>query len=269
VRCSAHLRRGAAPYADGAQRLVALVEFRNVSIRYAADSIVFTPPLSWMVRAGENWAVVGGNGTGKTTLVELITGENVLGYTQDIRLFGRRKGSGESVASIQQQLGVISTATHMSYADFADPEVMARARANGFARREGSVSTWEVVCSGFSDSIGTYKQPSLAQATLAMAWLERLGLSDLVLPPPARRAPPVSGLIAAQSPRYAAAAQRAAAALRPTDGPAARNFFHLSFGQQKLVLLCRAVVKKPRLLLLATSRATASRRPTGSACSAC
>ena len=29
-----------------------------------------------------------------------------------------------------------------------------------------------------------------------------------------------------------------------------QNFFHLSHGQQKLVLLCRAMVKAPRLLLL-------------------
>jgi molybdate transport system ATP-binding protein len=28
------------------------------------------------------------------------------------------------------------------------------------------------------------------------------------------------------------------------------DFCHLSFGQQKLILLCRAVVKRPRLLLL-------------------
>ena len=110
-----------------------------MSIRYDDGSVVFVPPLNWTVRAGENWAVVGGNGAGKTTLVDLISGENVLGYTQDIRLFGRRKGSGESVWSIRQHLGVISTATHMSYADFADPEVVALARANGFARGEGEV----------------------------------------------------------------------------------------------------------------------------------
>jgi len=29
-----------------------------------------------------------------------------------------------------------------------------------------------------------------------------------------------------------------------------QTFFHLSHGQQKLVLLCRALVKRPRLLLL-------------------
>ena len=112
------------------------------------------------------------------------------------------------------------------------------------------MSTWEVVCSGFFDSIGVYKELSVAQRQLALQWIARFGLTDLVAPPPIRKAPIVSGRLAAQSPGYAAAARRAADALRPKDGAAGRNFFNLSFGQQKLVLLCRAVVKKPRLLLL-------------------
>jgi molybdate transport system ATP-binding protein len=145
---------------------------------------------------------------------------------------------------------VISTATHMSYADFADPEVIAHARANGFARGEGAVSTWDVVCSGFFDSVGMYKELGVAQRRLAVEWIGRFGLEDLVVPPPARQAPPISSRLAAHSPGYAAAARRAADVLRAKDGSAGRNFFHLSFGQQKLVLLCRAVVKSPRLLLL-------------------
>ena len=90
----------------------------------------------------------------------------------------------------------------------------------------------------------------MAQRQLATEWIERFGLGDLVVPPPVRRATPISGLVAAQAPGYAAAARRAADVLRRNDGSAGRNFFNLSFGQQKLVLLCRAVVKKPLLLLL-------------------
>ena len=124
------------------------MEFRDVTIRYDDESTVFDPPLNWAVRAGENWAVVGGNGTGKTTLVDLISGENMLGYTQDMTLFGRRKGSGESVWSIKQQLGLISTATHMSYADFADPAVIALARAetNLAYSYNGAVAEVETAC---------------------------------------------------------------------------------------------------------------------------
>ena len=50
---------------------------------------------------------------GKSTLIELITGENVLGFGQDLWLFGRKKGSGESVWDIRAQLGLVSTEMHM------------------------------------------------------------------------------------------------------------------------------------------------------------
>ena len=100
---------------------------------------------------------------------------------------------------------------------------------------------------------GRYSAIGLAQRELASAWIDRFGMRDLVAPPPlpsggGRGA--ISPQLAAHSPRYAAAARRAAELSRPADSAARRNFFHLSFGQQKLVLLCRAVIKSPRLLLL-------------------
>ena len=228
-----------------------VVELRGVSIHYDASSTVFEPPLDWTVREGENWAVLGGNGAGKTTLVDLLSGENVLAYAQDVRLFGRRKGSGESVWSIRRQLGLISSATHMAYADFADPTVAARSRANGFARREAHLSPWEVVLSGFFDSIGLYASPSAPQVEAARAWVERFHMTDLVQLPARRPAPAISArLLGRPGDRYAAAAATAAAACRVDAAATRRTFAELSFGQQKLVLLCRAMVKRPRLLLL-------------------
>lgn len=61
--------------------------------------------------------------TGKSTLIELITGDNLQGYMQDVHLFGRKKGSGESIWEIKAQLGVLSTEFHMQYIDYADPSV--------------------------------------------------------------------------------------------------------------------------------------------------
>jgi len=51
---------------------------------------------SWIISTGrfekgENWAVLGPNGAGKSKLLELITGDNVQGYANEIHLFGRRK----------------------------------------------------------------------------------------------------------------------------------------------------------------------------------
>ena len=201
-----------------------LIEFRDATIQYPGTAEPVFSALSWTVREGEKWVVAGGNGSGKSTLVELITGDNVLGYRAPMWLFGKRKGSGESVWDIKRQLGVLSTETHMAYVDYADPEV------RSFARSHAKVTTWEVVCSGLFDSVGLYKTVTKAQERAARQVVARFGLDDLVPPPPQRTA--------------------AAAAAAGAGGGGGRDFFHLSHGQQKLVLLCRALVKAPRLLLL-------------------
>ena len=199
------------------------------------NSHVVFDQLSWVVRPGEKWVVLGGNGTGKSTLVELITGDNVLGYQQDVHLFGRKKGSGESVWEIKAQLGLLSTEFHMAYIDYADPSIRSA------FRKPEKVTTWEVVCSGFFDSMGLYNEMSIEQDAFARDWIDRLGLEDLVTPPPLT---PL-GIKGATAPS-AGAASLSERGIK--DGQ--ENFFHLSHGQQKLVLLCRAMVKAPRLLLL-------------------
>lgn len=224
-----------APRAAAATPGEPLVDFREITVRY--NSHVVFDKLNWLVRAGEKWVVVGGNGTGKSTLVELVTGDNVQGYQNDVHLFGRKKGSGESIWEIKSQLGVLSTEFHMEYIDYADPSVRTA------FRKPDKVTTWEVVCSGFFDSMGLYNEVSLEQERLAKAWIERFDLHDIITPPPPP--PPQAG---AQGSGARAGAREAGVAAHAKKEM--QNFFHLSHGQQKLVLLCRAMVKSPRLLLL-------------------
>ena len=72
---------------------------------------------------------------------------------------------------------------------------------------------------------------TIDQRRRALSWVERFGMEDLVTPPPSSTGP---------VPESANAARAAGM----------QDFFHLSHGQQKLVLLCRALAKQPRLLLL-------------------
>lgn len=61
--------------------------------------------IDWTVRKGERWALMGPNGAGKTTLLSLITADNPQGYVNDLTLFDRRRGSGESIWDIKQRIG--------------------------------------------------------------------------------------------------------------------------------------------------------------------
>ena len=142
----------------------------------------------------------------------------MLGYQQDVHLFGRKKGSGESVWQIKAQLGVLSTELHMAYIDYADPTVRTA------FRQPENVSTWEVVCSGFFDTMGLYQEVSIDQVAKARDWIDRLDLSDLVTPPP--RDATRKGLHS--FPGYTSGAAKTGQ----------QNFFHLSHGQQKLVRCC-------------------------------
>ncbi|MGA9479017.1 MAG: ATP-binding cassette domain-containing protein, partial [Desulfobacterales bacterium] len=72
-----------------------LIDMQEVTVRYG--NVTVLDKLSWTVRAGENWAVVGPNGSGKTTLLSLVAGDNLQAYANAIELFGRRRGSGETI----------------------------------------------------------------------------------------------------------------------------------------------------------------------------
>jgi len=195
-----------------------VIEFRDVTIKYG-DKLVLDS-LSWTVQPGSNWIIQGGNGAGKSTLLDLITGENPRAFGQDITLFGRRKGSGESIWDIKRNLGVISPQFHMAYNDFTDN------RIRGSGSNGVKVTSFEVVCSGFFDSVGLYEKPSLKQEQVAWEWIVKFGLEDLIAFP--------GGTTSKSS----------------TSASPSQKFFDLSHGQQKLVLLCRAMVKRPLVLLL-------------------
>ena len=85
--------------------------------------------VSWTVRAGERWAVVGPNGSGKTTLLSLLCGDHPQAYANDIRLFGRRRGTGETIWDVKRNVGLVSPEFHLY---FTEPLTADRAAATGF-----------------------------------------------------------------------------------------------------------------------------------------
>jgi molybdate transport system ATP-binding protein len=164
------------------------VILRNGYIHYNDRPII--DGLNWQVDAGQHWQIVGPNGAGKSTLLSLITGDHPQGYSNDLTLFGRRRGSGETIWQIKQHIGYVSSSLHLDY------------RVN--------ISVRNVILSGYFDSIGIYQAASDRQQHLTQQWLKLLGLENAA------------------------------------DYP----FHSLSWGQQRLTLIARALVKHPTLLIL-------------------
>jgi molybdate transport system ATP-binding protein len=177
--------RRRAPKSVGAR---VLVELRGVSV--SADRGQILKEISWTIREGERWVLLGRNGAGKTTLLNLIQGDHPQVYAQDVRLFGKRTDSTRNVWQARKHLGWMSPELHHHY--------------------PGGWEVAEVVCSGYFNTVGLYERCSAAQKRAAMKCLRALGL----------------------------------------ERKASIPFGELSFGQQRLVLLARAVVKQPRLLIL-------------------
>ena len=176
--------RRSAPTTSGAN----LVTLRQGFARYGEVSVF--SDLDLTINPGDHTLITGPNGCGKSTLLQLITGDHPLCYANDLTLFGRRRGSGESIWDLKRQMGIVSADLHRNH------------RVAG--------SALAIVLSGLFDSIGLYTRPSAAQQQLARRWLQRLGLGDR----------------------------------------AERAFRQLSYGEQRLILLARALIKVPRLLIL-------------------
>lgn len=75
-----------------------IVQLNKVSIRYGERTILSN--LDWTVKRGEKWALSGENGAGKSTLLSLICADNPQSYACDISLFGKKRGTGESIWEI-------------------------------------------------------------------------------------------------------------------------------------------------------------------------
>jgi molybdate transport system ATP-binding protein len=165
-----------------------LIEMRDTTVQYHGLAVL--NHLNWVMKRGENWAILGPNGSGKSTILKLILGDNLQAYANQVILFGRQKGTGETLWEIKKRIGAVSSELQVQY--------------------RKKMSAYDVIASGFYDSIGLYQYPTQDQETIVDQWIQLLCIEDIARQP----------------------------------------FHQLSYGQRRMILLARAMVKSPALLIV-------------------
>lgn len=167
-----------------------LIDMNNVNVGWGDNRVLVD--LNWKLNKGEHWLIRGPNGSGKTTFLELITGDNMQVFSNDIKLFGARRGSGETIWDIKRKLGIVSYRLHVEY------------------RMVNSTTLENVIISGFRDSIGLYEAATDVEKEAARKWLKLGGF----------------------------------------EGRENEAFGSISYGEQRAILILRAAVKCPPVLIL-------------------
>src|SRR5579862_789342 len=131
----------------------------NVNVKYGEKQIL--SGINWEVKKGECWNLTGPNGAGKSTLLSLITADNPQAYANEIYLFDKRRGSGETIWDIKKKLGFISPELHL-YFDY-------------------SATCFEVVASGMFDTIGLFRHITEQENQNILRWLKLFQVENLRL----------------------------------------------------------------------------------------
>ena len=115
-----------------------IFQLTNVKVQYGEKSIL--QDIHWTVKPGETWALLGANGSGKSTLLSLLAADHPQAYQNDITLFDRKRGTGESIWDIKKRIGLVSPEIHL-FVDKSSP-------------------VWKIIGSGFFDATGLYRSLS-------------------------------------------------------------------------------------------------------------
>lgn len=174
-----------------------LINLQHVSLVFGEKRVL--DDITWSMRPGEQWAVIGHNGAGKTSLLKLLRGEvrPYRDYTTNapvpVCTWGFSGEPDSSPLAVRPVSSLLSSELQRHY-----------------VRQRWQLRGEEVVLSGFGDGYMLYDEASDAEKNRAYELAASLGATYLL------------------------------DAMAPD----------LSQGQLRLLLLARALVKRPKLLLL-------------------
>ena len=165
-----------------------IFDLQKVKVAYGEKVIL--SDFNWQVQQGEKWALLGNNGSGKSTILSLLFGDHPQAYANDIYLFGQKRGMGQSIWDIKKNTGFTSPELHYFFSY--------------------KMTCLETVQSGLFDHVYLKRAPNEKEQLLINLLFDYFHLQDL------------------------------------KD----RSFQSISTGEQRQLLLMRALIKNPPLLLL-------------------
>jgi iron complex transport system ATP-binding protein len=163
-----------------------IVKLKNIC--FERDGVTILNDLSWTIEHNQHWALLGANGSGKTTVLKIITGYD-----------WPTKGSVEVLGQLHGRCDICELRRHIGWVSASIEQ-----------RLPQNDSAVEIVASGFEASIGIYRgisEPELELANNCLSMVNAHNYAD-------------------------------------------RKFGILSQGEQQRVLIARALINRPSLLVL-------------------
>ncbi len=139
------------------QEFQTLVKIDQATVRYG-DKVVLEN-VNWSIAQGERWVLKGHNGAGKSTLLSLINGDNPQAYANNIWLFDKKRGTGESIWDIKKNIGYVSPEQHQYF-----PK---------------DQTALQVVLSGYYDTDGLFRKSSEDRVRKAFEWMQTFSIQGL------------------------------------------------------------------------------------------
>ncbi len=163
-----------------------ILDIKNASLRF--DGSYILKNINWKIKPGENWAVIGLNGSGKTSLLKMITGY-LFPSEGEMTVLGKKFGRVD-LRELRKSIGWVSSSLQEALYTMDTVE--------------------EIILSGKFASIGLYEKPLEEDIIKAAGLIEQFELSDF------------------------------------KD----RMYYTLSQGEKQKVIVARALMCSPELLIL-------------------